>query len=159
MEHEVVSDPKRGELRIWGRRVMAVNAQELCNHLDTLVGLQVSEVIMHNLELRAGKLDAAKVRAEHPERTLRELVDHFVRDDGLSGLGITKVTLSENANRPIEIEIANPSVKGTGGAAKAFAFSWWAGVFTALLDREMDVANFVYYADRDVMRCQMVPRS
>jgi len=155
---EVVSDAEKGELRIFGTRLTAINAQRLCNHLDTLVGVHVAEVIMHNLEFRAGKVDAARLRAERPRATLQELVKHLTRDDSLSGMGITKVALPENVKNPIEIEISNPSVKGAGGAAKAFAFSWWAGVLSGLLELEMDVKNFLYSEERNMMRCQIIPR-
>ena len=158
MSGEVVSNTEKGELRISGMRLTAINAQALCDHLDSLVGVRVAEVIMHNLEFRLGKLDGARVKAERPRATLQELVGHFTRDDRLSGFGVTKVTLPENVNRSIEIEILNPSVKGAGGAAKAFAFSWWAGVLTSLLDREMDVKYFLYYEEGNMMRCQIVPR-
>ncbi len=156
---EIFSDIEKGELRIFGTRLVAIDAQSLCNHLDTLVGGQVAEVVMHNLEFRAGKLAASRQKTERPQATLQEMIEHFVRDDCLSGMGITKVVLPEHATGPIDIEISNPSVKGVGGAAKAFAFSWWAGVLTALLDQEMDVKNFIYYETRDMMRCQIIPRS
>ena len=155
---EIFSDIEKGELRISGVRLTAINAQALCDHRDSLVGVKVAEVIMHNLEFRLGKLDGARVKAEDPQASLQELIGHFASDDRLSGFGVTKVTLPEQANMPIEVEIANPSVKGAGGAAKAFAFSWWAGVLTSLLDREMDARNFLYYEERNIMRCQIVPR-
>jgi hypothetical protein len=154
----LVSDIEKGELRISGVRLTAINAQALCDYLDTLVGARVAEVIMHNLEFRLGKLDAAKLRAEQPKATLRELIERLARDDRLSGFGITKVALSENAKNPIEIEIENPSVRGSVGAAKAFAFSWWAGIFTAFLGKEMDVENFNYNKERNLIECQIVPR-
>lgn len=155
MNSEIFSD---AESRIFGARLTAIDVQSLCDRLDNLVGTKVAEVIMHNLEFRDGKLDAARVRAEESKATLEEVVERLVRIVRLSGVGVSRVTLPESGKGPIAIEIENPSVKGTGGAAKAFAFSWWAGAFTSLLDKEMDVENFVYYPDRDVMRCQIVPR-
>ena len=113
---------------------------------------------MHNLEFRLGKLDAAKLRAEKPQATLRELVEHLARTDRLSGLGVTNLTLPENPQSPIEIKISNPSVKGAIGAAKGFVFSWWAGALTALLDKEMDAKDVRYDEEKNVMRCQIVPR-
>ena len=158
MSEEAVWDTEKGELRILGQRHTAIDAQALCNHLDSLVGVKVAEVIMHNLEYRIGESDAARLRAEKPQATLPELVKHLAKTDRLSGIGIIKVTWPEDAKNPIEIEIANPSVKGPRGAAKGFAFSWWAGALTALLDKEMDAKNFIYYEERNVMRCQIIPR-
>jgi len=154
----VVSDVERGELRVSGARLTAINAQALCDHLDSLVGAKVAEVIMHNLEFRLGKLDATRLRTEEPKATVHELVEHLARDDRLSGFGITKVTFPENAEDLAEIEISNPSVKGPAGAAKAFAFSWWAGILTALLGKEMDVEKFIYDRERNMIGCEIVPR-
>jgi len=158
MSEEAVWDTEKGELRILGKRHTAIDAQALCNHLDTLVGVQVAEVIMHNLEFRLGKLDATKLRAEKPKATLRELVEHLAKTDRLSGLGITTVTLPENPQNPIEIEIANPSVKATSGAAKGFAFSWWTGALTALLGKEMEAKNFSYTESKNLMMSQIVAK-
>ena len=68
---QVVLDREKGELRILGIRRTAINAQAICDHLDTLVGVQVSEVIMHNLEFRLGKLEGARIRLESPQTNLR----------------------------------------------------------------------------------------
>ena len=141
MSEEAVWDKENGELRILGQRHTAIDAQTLCNYLDSLTGAQVAEVIMRNLEFRLGKLDAARLKGERPQATLQELVDHLARTDRFSGLGITTVSLPESSQASIEIEIGNPSVKGTAGAAKAFAFSWWAGALTALLDSEMEATG------------------
>ena len=155
---ELISDAGKGELRVFGTRVTAIDAQALCNHLDSLVGAKVAEVIMHNLEYRDGKLDAAKVRAEKPQASLGELIEDLARGARLSGLGVPKVTLPENAKEPIEVQIVNPCVTGSSGAAKSFAFSWWAGVLTTLFGREMDVQGYVYYEDRNMTTCRIVAR-
>lgn len=157
-EKETVWDTERGELRILGQRHVAIDAQTFCSHLDSLVGMQVSEVIVNNLEFRLGKRDATRLRTEKAQATLSELVEHLAKTDRLSGLGITNVRLPENSQSPIEIEIANPSVKGTTGAAKALAFSWWAGALSALLGKEMDVKNVLYDERRNVMKSQIGAR-
>ncbi len=54
-----VWDREKGELRILGRRQTAFDAQALCEYLDSLVGVQVGEVIMSNLESRSGKQDGS----------------------------------------------------------------------------------------------------
>jgi len=155
---ELISDAEKGELRVFGARVTAIDAQALCNRLDSLVGVQVAEVIMHNLEYRDGKLDAAKVKAEKPQASLGELIEDLARGFRLSGLGVPKVTLPENAKGAIEIEIANPCVTGSKGAAKSFAFSWWAGVLTTLSGQEMDVKDYIFYEDRNMTICRIVAR-
>lgn len=149
---------EKAELRILGMRLTAIDAQSLCNHLDSLVGVKVGEVIMHNLEFRLGKLDAARLRAEKPGATLNDLVEHLRRTDQLTGVGMTTVKLPDNPGEQVEVEVANPSVKGTEGAAKSFIFSYWAGALTALLDKEFDMQNVVYDNEKDRMKCLITRR-
>ena len=159
MSEETFWDTEKGVLRIGGQRHTAVDAQTLCDNLDTLVGPKVAEVIMHNLEFHLGKMDATRFRNEKPQATLQELVEHLAKTDRLSGLGITNVTFLENEKiDPIRIEIANPSVKGSAGAAKGFAFSWWAGVMTKLLDKQMEPNDIFYDKEKDVISCRLIPR-
>ena len=144
MSEDAVCDPEKGELCILGKRHIAVDVQTLCSYLDSLVGVKVGEVIMHNIEFSLGKMDAARLRAERPQSSLTELVEHLTNADRLSGTGITKVTLPENPQNRILIEVANPGVKGTAGAAKEFLVAWWAGAFSALYDKEFDVKHVAY---------------
>ncbi len=158
MSDESTWDTEKGELRILGQRHTAIDAQNLCDFLDSLVGIQVAEVIMHNLEFRLGKLSAAKLRSESPQNTLNQLVEILIRTDRLSGAGITKVLMTGNPDDPIQVEVANPSVKGTTGAAKSFIFSWWAGALTSLVDKEFDVKNVAYDQEKNMLKGQIVPR-
>ncbi len=145
-------------MRFLGKRHTAIDAQTLCNHLDSLVGIQVAQVIMHNLEFRLGKLDAAKVKVEQPRATLDQLIEHLNKMERLSGIGVTKVALPEKPQAPIQIEVTNPSVIGTAGAAKSFVFSWWAGALTALLGKEFDVKDAVYHEEKNLLKGQIEAR-
>jgi hypothetical protein len=123
-----------------------------------LVGVKVGEVIMHNLEFRLGKLDAARLKAGKPGASLNDLVEHLRKVDRLTGVGMTTVRLPENPSEPVDVEVANPSVKASEGAAKSFIFSYWAGALTALLDKEYDVKNVVYSVEKDLMKCLITSR-
>lgn len=68
-------DKAKGELRILGHRHLAIDADALCERLDSLCGPQIAEVIINNHEYRLGKEDAAKVRHERPQATIGEMVD------------------------------------------------------------------------------------
>lgn len=151
MSEDAVWDREKGELRIFGLRHVAIDAQTLCGYLDSVVGVKVGEVIMHNIEFRLGKTDTAKVRAERPQSSLTELLEHLTNSDRLSGAGITKVTMPENPQNPIIVEIANPAVKGTEGAAKEFLVAWWAGAVSALYGKDFDVKNVAYDEGRNVL--------
>ena len=153
-----VWDREKGELRILGRRNTAIDAQALCDYLDSLVGSQVAEVIMHNLESRTGKQDGDWIRKEKPELTTNELIRFGEEWDRVSGVGATQVTLPEDKTGPIVLEISNPSVKGTQGAAKAFLFSWWAGMLTSLLGKNFEYKNVLYDREKNIMKCEIVPR-
>jgi hypothetical protein len=153
-----VWDRKNGELRILGRRETAIDAQALCDYLDSLVGVQVGEVIMNNLESRSGKQDGALLRKEKPELTIDELIRLVEEWDRMAGIGATKVTMPQKGPGPILVEVSNPSVKGSEGAAKAFLFSWWTGVLTSFLGKTLEYRNVVYDRETNMMKCEIVPR-
>jgi len=154
----LVVDKEKGELVLFGRRHTAIEAQALCDHLDSLVGVVVSEVIMNNLETRLGKADASRLAEERPKARLKELLDTLIEMDRLSGVGITSVHLQDTETPPVTIQIKNPSVKGTRGAARAFLFSWWCGALSALLSKNLEVKTVAYDEEADVMRCEIAER-
>jgi len=158
MTNDLVWDKEKGELRILGRRQTAMTPQILCSHLDSLVGVKVAEVIMNNLEYRSGKHETEMFRREKPQATLSEMIDLLIQYDSVSGIGITKVTLPKNDQDHIIVQISNPSVKGTVGAAKAFLFSWWCGALTTLLNRNLEIEEVTYDEKKNVMRCKIVSR-
>ena len=109
---DIVWDKSKGELRILGKRHTALDAQALCDHMDSLVGPTVAEVIIDNHERRLGKEDAARFRQEQPQATFREIIDLIIETDLLSGAGVTKITIPEEmSGGAILVEIGNPSVR------------------------------------------------
>jgi hypothetical protein len=113
---------------------------------------------MNNLESRTGRQDGDWVRKEKPQLTANELIRFGEEWDRLSGVGATQVTLPEDKTSPIVLEISNPSVKGTQGASRAFLFSWWAGMLTSLLGKNFEYKNALYDQEKNIMRCEIVPR-
>ena len=158
MSDDVVWDKAKGELRILGQRHTAVDMQGFCEHLDLIVGAKVAEVVMNQHEFRQGKEDAASIRQEKPEATIQELLDSFANAETLSGVGVVKVTIPEASLAPINVEISNPCVKGTTGAAKSFLFSYWCGLFTQLLGKEFKINDVTYDDKGNLMKCRIVPR-
>jgi hypothetical protein len=73
-------------------------------------------------------------------------------------MGVVRVTTPETSLGPIDVEILNPCVKGTTGAAKSFLFSYWCGVFTQLLETEFKIDEVTYDEERNLMKCRIVPR-
>jgi len=151
-------DEKRGEVKLLGLRQMVIDMDALCNHLDTLVGNQVAEVIIKNLELQEGKKEAERFLRNHPDAKVEEFIDLMRRYDALSGVGITSVRFSENQDGLIFIEISNPYVKRTTGSSKSLLFSWWCGVLSGILHRELDLESITYDASSDVLKCTITPR-
>jgi len=151
-------DEKRGEVKLLGLRQMVIDMDALCNHLDTLVGNQVAEVIIKNLELQEGKEEAERFIRNHPDAKVEEFIDLMKRYDALSGVGITSVRFSENQDGLIFIEISNPYIKRTTGSSKSLLFSWWCGVLSGILHRELDLESITYDASSDVMKCTIAPR-
>jgi len=153
----LVHDTMKCELRIFGQRHVAVDVQALCDHLDMLVGTAVAEVIVNQHEFRLGKEDAARIRQERPQASLRELVDSLIRAECLSGVGMVKVRIPENSVGPVDLDISNPCVKRTAGPYRSIVFSYWCGVFTCLLGKEFKAEYVAYDRDRDLLKCRMVP--
>ena len=157
---EIVWDKAKGELRILGKRHTALDAQALCDHLDSLVGPTVAEVIMDNHERRLGKEDAARFRREKPQATVRDIIDTIIETDILSGTGVTEVTIPEGAMHEdtIFVKIHNPCVKVASGAAKAFLFSYWCGVLSSLLDNEFEAKDVSYSEAENLLTARIVRR-
>jgi hypothetical protein len=159
MNNDLAWDKEKGELRILGRRQTAMTPQTLCNTLDTLVGTQVAEVIMNNLEFRSGKDEAEMLRNERPGASVGEMIDLLIKYDALSGVGITTVSLPKSQESHIVVKIWNPSVRGSVGAARAFLFSWWSGALTALLNTTIEINDVSYDEERNIMVCTLLLRS
>ena len=158
MSDDVVWDKAKGELRILGQRHAVVDIQGLCEHLDLIVGPMVAEVVMNQHMFRQGKEDAASIRQRKPEAAIRELLDSFANAEALSGAGVVKVRIPEASLGPIDVEILNPCVKRTTGAAKSFLFSYWCGLFTQLLGKEFKIDQVAYDENKNLMKCRIIPR-
>ena len=158
MDEGVVWDKAKGELRILGQRHVAFDIQGFCEHFDLMVGPVVAEVMMNQHEFRQGKEDAASIRQRKPEAAIQELVDSFANAGALSGVGVVKVTIPEASLGPFNVEISNPCVKRTTGAAKSLLFSYWCGLFTQLLGKEFKIDDVTYNDKGNLMKCRIVPR-
>ena len=158
MSNSIEFDEKRGEVRLLGLRQMVMSMDALCNHLDTLVGNQVAEVIIKNLELQEGKEEAERFVRNHPDAKVEEFLDLMKRYDALSGVGITSVRFSENQDGLVFIEILNPYIKRTSGSSKSLLFSWWCGALSAILRRDLDLESITYDASSDILKCTIAPR-
>lgn len=158
MSQDLTWEKEKGEIRISGERHVAVDAQSLCNFLDSLVGVQVAEVIMHNLEYRLGKAEGKRFIEKSPRATLNELIAHFVEADRVSGMGITKTTWCANPGGGLLVEVSNPAIRGCVGASKSFIFSWWAGALSSHAGKEFDVNEVAYDEQKNIARGKLVER-
>lgn len=149
----------KDEFRLFGRRQALVDVQSLCDHLDSLVGPVVGEVIMNNLESRLGKEDTTRLREASPKATVDELLAKLVEADLVTGMGVTKVNVPKDPTALIKVEIRNPIVRGNSGAAKSFLFSYWCGALSLVLGRDLDVKTVDYDKEADVMRCELGART
>lgn len=157
-EDEIVSDKMKGELRILGRRQTAVTPQAICDYLDLLVGTQVAEVIMNNLEFRLGKEEAELFLKERSNSTTSDIIALMIKYDALTGMGVTEVRLPKIDEDPVLLRISNPSVVRTEGASKSFLFSWWCGALTTLLKKEMRFLDVTYDEEQNTVQCKITPR-
>lgn len=135
---------EKGELRILGRRHVAIDAEALCHHLESCVGKKVAEVILNNHGVRIGKEEAEYVFAHNPQATVQQVLDVLLHSDRLSGFGLTTIGLPASKSDPVIVEVENPAITRTEGAAKALMFSYWAGVLSLLLAHEFEVGDVTY---------------
>jgi hypothetical protein len=158
LSEEPFWDKAKGELRIKGQRHVAVDAQGLCDHLDLIAGTKVAEVIMNQHEFRQGKDDTANIRREKPDASIEQLVDLFANAEPLSGIGVVKVNPPKTAPGPVDLEISNPCLKRTTGAAKSFLFSYWCGIFSELFGKEFKIDQITYDEKENSMKCRIIPK-
>ena len=156
MMEDIVWDRAKGELRIVGKRHLAIDAEALCRHLDALVGPQVAEVIMRNHEFRLGKEDAERHRKEKPNASMEEIIEAVKETDLLSGVGLTKFTVQ--TDQSVLIEVSNPCVKETAGAAKSLLFGYWSGVLSCLFGKEYDAVDVKFNESTKVLSARLVSR-
>ena len=158
MSEKPVSDKAKGELHIAGQRRVAIDMQSLCDHLDLIVGANVAEVIMNQHQLRQGRNDAARIRQGRSEATIQQIVELITDAESLSGVGVVKVIAPETSQGYVDLEISNPCVKRTAGAAKSFLSSYWCGVFTELVGKEFKINKVTYDENKNSMKCRIVLR-
>lgn len=157
--NETSWDKEKGELRIHGKRHIAIEAEALCEHLDSLVGMKVGAVILNQHEFRLGKEDASRILQERPGASVQDVAKLVAELDRLSGVGIITLSISENPSARIICEIANPVVHETDGTARALIASYWCGVFSQLLGRPFETKHGTYDEATDVVKYYLEPRT
>jgi len=113
---------------------------------------------MHHLEYHLGKAEGKRFMEKNPQATVKALIEHFVEADRRSGMGITKATWCANPGNVLQVEVANPAVRGSAGSGKSFIFAWWAGALSSHADKEFDVDGITYDEQTNIARCKIVER-
>jgi hypothetical protein len=153
---DIVWDEVKGELRIVGKRHVALDAEALCKHLDALVGQPVAEVIMKNHEFRLGKEDAEKHRRERPNASLEEMIENLKKSDLLSGIGVTKYIVQPD--KSVMVEVWNPCVKEPAGASKSLLFGYWSGMFSYFFGKEYEASDVHFNESKNILSGRLIPR-
>jgi hypothetical protein len=152
-------DKSKGELRIHGMRHVAINVDALCKQFDTLVGTQVAETIMSNIEYHMGRWETEEIRKMNPQIGTEEIIDSLIESDLLSGVGIVEVQIPEISRKgPVYFSVKNPAITATSGSGKAIIVSYWRGALAALLSQEFEVADVTYDDKENLLKCLFVPR-
>jgi hypothetical protein len=149
-------DPEKGEVQILDRRFAVVDIAAFCQRWDTLVGRKVAGVQMKNLEYHLGVDDAKAIMRNRPDATVEQLITYLQETDRISGVGVTKVT--RTGDELFHIEIKNPVVAGTEGAAAFFASGWWCGAIDTVLKRRFDVGDPIYDREKNVLKFDLKAR-
>jgi hypothetical protein len=132
---------EKGELQIFRKRHIAMDAEALCQSLDSMCGYQVAEVLLHNHIRKLGREDAGRMREGMPDAAMDTILAKLFESDRLSGRGIAKFTLPHDQQAAINIDMWNPCVKKTEGSGKSLLFSWWCGALGQLLGRDLEIAD------------------
>jgi hypothetical protein len=159
LSERLTLDEVRGEVSVLGQRHAVVDMRALLNHLDILVGSQVAEVIVRSLEMKLGKEDAIRIHQENPKASIAENIKRLIESDRYSGFGLTNVVLTNDKSGRIPVEVLNPYLRGTVGAARVFHIAWWAGVVSGLLNREFEIEDVVFDETKNLIKCDLVPRT
>jgi hypothetical protein len=149
-------DREEGEVRILERRFAVVDIAAFCQRWDALVGKKVAGVQMKSLEYHLGVEDAEAIMRKTPNATPEETILHLQEADRISGVGVTKATMV-NPDL-IHIEIRNPVVAGTEGAAAFFASGWWCGAADTVLKGRFDVADTIYDEEKNLLKFNLKAR-
>ena len=154
---DIVTNKAKGELRIQGKRLVALDAEALCRHLDALVGRTVSEVIIRNHEFHLGKEDAERYRKENPKASLEQILERVKTSDRLGGFGLSEFTIKQD--KSVLVEIGNPCVKETSGAASALLFGYCCGLFSYYFGLEYDAVDVRFNEQKNIVSARLLPRS
>jgi hypothetical protein len=154
---DLSQDHEEGEVRILDRRFAVVDIAAFCQRWDALVGRQVAGVQMKSLEYHLGVEDAEAIMRKAPSATTEQIITYLQETDRMSGVGVTKV--SRTGPDLIQIEIYNPVVAGTEGAAAFFASGWWCGAMDKVLKGRFDVRDTIYDKEKNVLKFNLTARA
>lgn len=150
---------EKGELQIFGKRHIAMDAEALCQSLDSMCGYQVAEVLLHNHIRKLGREDARRTREGMPDAAMDAIVAKLLESDRLSGMGVAKFTLPHDPQAAIHVEMWNPCVKKTEGAGKSLLFSWWCGALGQLRGRDFEIADVSFDPNTNTARAILRDRT
>ena len=148
-------DESNGEIRSLGRRFELVDVVGLCRHLDMLVGEKVAASIVGSYGRESGREDLANLRKNNPNLTLKELIAAFSLSDLLGGYGVSEVSMREDEDVPIELEIRNPIIQASTGTAVKFVLSYWIGGLSDILEKTLEISHNSYDPKENVLRCRL----
>lgn len=139
-----------------GQRFAVVDVAEFCKRWDALVGRKVAEVQMKSLEYHLGEADANALMKKMPNATAEDNIAYLEEIDRVSGVGLSKVT--RLGHELFQIEIQNPVVAATEGAAAFFASGWWCGAMDTVLKRRFDARDITYDEEKRLLKFNLVAR-
>lgn len=161
-EDETLTEPfrldrEKGEMWIEGKRHVAIDLAVFCRRLDSLVGVQVAETIVNNVEYWLGREEAENTRKEYPQSTAQEVLNRIKETDGVSGVGIVELKFLDSG--AIQFQIYNPAITATSGAGKSILISYWCGVLSYLFNTDYDAGDLLNDKETNRLTCLLNPRS
>jgi len=136
-------NPEKGEISILGRRGVIIDVVSCCAKLDEMLG-SGAEVVVHHMWYGYGYqlLDSI---IEKEGNTLKEkLLKEMIKVSASTGLGKLSFTIIGKKRPFVEVTAENPPFKNEKGSVKRCLASFWAGIFSRYLQKQMICEDFHY---------------
>jgi len=144
----VVTDTVNGEVRLCGARRMIMNPLAMCEKLDRMFG-SGAETIVNYMLFESGRDTFNAIIENNPDKGRGELLKMLVDLQPHTGWGFVSLTILRVDPPIVSIVVKNPPVKALKGSQKQMISSYWAGVLSKYLNRQLLSKNQSYDTEKD----------
>jgi hypothetical protein len=129
-----------------------------CEKIDKMFG-SGGEAIIHYMWFEQGFKLFEQMMQNSPLKPKEELLKELVEIQCQLGWGIVKATVIRHTPPTVELIVKNPLVKTLKGSQKHIIGSYWAGIFSKYLNKQLTCKDFNYNAEKDEFSCLITTSS